>query len=96
MFYSPAGTTATEKLVATLTGAPALTASQLFHTATAVTTYSGTITTGIGLDNPATERSVTVTGTVTNPASGQGFVGNFDFPWTINNRGKIDAHRDDK
>ena len=53
LFYSPTGATATEKLVATLTGAPALTAAELFHTATAVTTYSGTITTGIALNNPA-------------------------------------------
>ena len=92
LFYSAAGTTATEKLVFTLTGAPALTASELFHTPTAVTTYSGTITTGIGLGNPATQRSVIVTGTVTNTATNSsGIFGNSDFPWTINNRGAIEA-----
>ena len=89
----PPGATATEKLVATLTGAPALTTSDLFHTSTVVTTYSGTITTGIALTNPATQRRVTVTGTVTNTSgtSGQGVFGNADFPWTVNNRGKIEA-----
>ena len=92
LFYSPAGTTATEKLVFTLTGAPALTAKELFHIATVVTTYSGTITTGIGLGNPATQRAVTVTGTITNTATNSsGIFGNSDFPWTINNRGAIEA-----
>jgi hypothetical protein len=62
----------------------------LFHSATALTTYSGTYTTAIALNNPAIQRSVTVTGTVTD-ASGQGLTGNFDFPWTVNNRGKIEA-----
>ena len=93
LFYSPTGATATEKLVATLTGAPALTTAELFHTSTVVTTYSGTITTGIALTNPATQRRVTVTGTVTNASgtSGQGVFGNAEFPWTVNNRGEIEA-----
>ncbi len=92
LFYSAVGTTATEKQVFTLTGAPALTAAELFHTPTAVTTYSGTITTGIGLGNPATQRAVTVTGTITNTTTNSsGIFGNSDFPWTINNRGAIEA-----
>jgi fibronectin-binding autotransporter adhesin len=92
LFYSAVGTTATEKQVFTLTGAPALTAAELFHTATAVTTYSGTITTPVGLGNPATQRAVTVTGTITNTATNSnGIFGNSAFPWTVNNRGTIEA-----
>ncbi|MFZ3235433.1 MAG: hypothetical protein WA184_08705, partial [Stellaceae bacterium] len=88
LYYSAAGTTASEKLVATLTGAPALTASHLFHTATASPTYSGTYTTLVSLGNPATQRTATVTGKITD-ATGQGIFGNADFGWAVNNRGSI-------
>jgi Ca2+-binding RTX toxin-like protein len=88
LFYSPTGSTATEMLVATLTGAPALSASDLFHTPTTAAMYSGVYTTLISLGNPATQRTATVTGSITD-ATDQGIFGNADFAWTINNRGSI-------
>ncbi len=54
------------------------------------TIYSGTYTTLIALSNPATQRTATVTGKITN-VSGQGIFGNADFAWTVDNRGTIEA-----
>jgi RTX calcium-binding nonapeptide repeat (4 copies) len=54
------------------------------------TTYSGAYTTGISLTNPATQRPVTVTGTITN-AGGQGILGTDAFAWIVNNRGTVES-----
>src|SRR5271170_8055692 len=55
------------------------------------TTYSGTITTGVTLNNPATQRPVKVTGTIAdNNATSTAIYGNTDFAWTVNNQGTIE------
>lgn len=50
--------------------------------------YSGTITSGIVLSDPTTQRPVTVTGTITDP-DGAGMFGTSVAMWTITNRGTI-------
>lgn len=55
------------------------------------TIVSGTYTSFVSLDNPATQRPVTVTGKITN-ASGQGIVGGPAFAWTVNNLGTIEGN----
>ncbi len=52
------------------------------------TILSGTYTTGIVLDNPATQRPVTITGKVTN-TNAAAVYGQPLFAWTVNNSGTI-------